>query len=219
MFIAFARCLPSSKIIWFTSRMPRVLIVTAHPDPHSFTLALAQRMEAAAQAGGADVYLRDLYWEDFDPRLTAAEARGLPTDDPRVRDHIKALLAADALIIVHPNWWGAPPAMMKGWMDRVFALGSAYEFEKNFDEGGPPVPLLRTRAALIVNTSNTAEDREQRFFGDPLERIWRDCLLSYCGVQQVQRWVLRIIANSTPEQRALWLTEAEIRVRELVRRL
>ncbi len=199
--------------------MPRVLIVTAHPDPQSFTLALAQRMAAGARAAGANVELCDLYREDFDPRLTLSEAKGLPTDDPAVQAHIALLVAADALVVVHPNWWGGPPALLKGWIDRVFAPGAAYDFEKKIDEGGLPIPLLRTRAALIVNTSNTAADREQDVFGDPLERMWRDCLLSYCGVRRTDRWVLRIIANSTPEQRALWLEEAENRAGRLIETL
>jgi len=199
--------------------MPRVLIVTAHPDPQSFTLALAQRMAAGARVAGAEVELCDLYREDFDPRLTLSEAKGLPTDDPAVQAHIARLVAADALIIVHPNWWGGPPALLKGWIDRVFAPGAAYDFEKKIDDGGVQIPLLRTRAALIVNTSNTAADREQDVFGDPLERMWCDCLLSYCGVRRTDRWVLRIIATSTPEQRALWLEEAENRAGRLIETL
>jgi putative NADPH-quinone reductase len=151
--------------------------------------------------------------------LTLSEAKGLPTDDPAVQAHIARLVAADALVVVHPNWWGGPPALLKGWIDRVFAPGAAYDFEKKIDEGGLPIPLLRTRAALIVNTSNTAADREQDVFGDPLERMWRDCLLSYCGVRRTDRWVLRIIANSTPEQRALWLEEAENRAGRLIETL
>ncbi|MFY8106074.1 MAG: NAD(P)H-dependent oxidoreductase [Elstera sp.] len=199
--------------------MPRLLIVTAHPDPHSFTRALTERMAVAGRSAGAEVDLCDLYREDFDPRLTISEAKGLPTDDPAVQAHIARLVAADGLIIVHPNWWGGPPALMKGWIDRVFAPGAAYDFEKKIDEGGTPIPLLKTRAALVVNTSNTAADREQAVFGDPLERMWRDCLLSYCGVRQIDRWVLRIIATSTPGQRALWLDEAETRVRGLIQSL
>ncbi len=192
--------------------MPRVLIVAAHPDPDSFTLALAQRMAAAATETGAAVVFHDLYRTDFDPRLTMAEAHGQPSRDPLVMAHIQDLLWADVFVAVHPNWWGGPPALLKGWIDRVFAPGAAYDFEKKIDEGGLPIPLLRTRAALIVNTSNTAEAREVAVFGDPLERMWRDCLLGFCGVQVIDRWVLRIIATSTPEQRAAWLAEAAERL-------
>lgn len=199
--------------------MPHLLLVAAHPDPDSFTLALARRMAAAATAAGATVTFHDLYRTAFDPRLTVAEARGQPSDDPLVKAHIHDLVTADALIVLHPNWWGGPPALLKGWIDRVFAPGAAYDFEKKIDEGGLPIPLLRTRAALIVNTSNTAEAREATVFGDPLERMWRDCLLGFCGVQIIDRWVLRIIATSTPEQRAAWLSDAECRVMALLQAL
>lgn len=196
--------------------MQRLLIIAAHPDPDSFTLALARRMADAATVAGASVTFHDLYRTAFDPRLTLAEARGQPSDDPLVQAHIRDLVAADVFIAVHPNWWGGPPALLKGWIDRVFAPGAAYDFEKKIDEGGLPIPLLHTRAALIVNTSNTAAEREATAFGDPLERMWRDCLLGFCGVQVVDRWVLRIIATSTPEQRAQWLSDAECRVSALM---
>lgn len=199
--------------------MPRLLIVAAHPDPDSFTLAVARRMADTATAAGAPVTFHDLYRTAFDPRLTIAEARGRSSDDPLVQAHIRDLVDADVFIAVHPNWWGGPPALLKGWIDRVFAPGAAYDFEKKIDEGGLPIPLLRTRAALIVNTSNTPEEREATAFGDPLERMWRDCLLGFCGVQVIDRWVLRIIATSTPEQRAQWLSDAECRVSALMQPL
>jgi NAD(P)H dehydrogenase (quinone) len=97
--------------------------------------------------------------------------------------------------------------MMKGWMDRVFAEGSAYAFAKPTDHGDVPKGLLRTKAAIVFNTSNTDENRERVDFGDPLDRIWRDCLLRYCGVQRTIRRVFRIIATSSAGQREAWLRE------------
>jgi putative NADPH-quinone reductase len=97
--------------------------------------------------------------------------------------------------------------MMKGWMDRVFAEGSTYAFEKSGDQGDIPKGLLQTKVALVFNTSNTDEERERVVFGDPLERIWKDCLLRYCGVQNVIRRVFRIIATSSDAVRQGWLDE------------
>jgi NAD(P)H dehydrogenase (quinone) len=97
--------------------------------------------------------------------------------------------------------------MMKGWMDRVFAEGSAYAFERSIDHGDSPKGLLHTKTAIVFNTSNTDEDRERIEFGDPLERIWKDCLLGYCGVQRTLRRVFRIIATSSTGHREAWLRE------------
>jgi putative NADPH-quinone reductase len=108
--------------------------------------------------------------------------------------------------------------MMKGWMDRVFAEGSAYAFEKSSDQGDAPRGLLRTKIAIVFNTSNTDEDRERAEFGDPLERIWRDCLLRYCGVQRTIRRVFRIIAASSVRQREEWLHEVRQIIEDAVQK-
>lgn len=186
----------------------KAVVVLGHPAPGSFNHALAQRVADTWRATGHDVTLHDLYAEGFDPVLTAAEARGIPTTDPAIQSHITALCAADLLCVVHPNHWGAPPAMVKGWIDRVFALHAAYTFPKGAGEGPVPVGLLRLRAALILNTGNTEAGREHATFGDPLDRIWRDCILGYCGVPRVERRLFGVVATSTPDQRAAWLDAA-----------
>jgi NAD(P)H dehydrogenase (quinone) len=193
----------------------KALIVVAHPDPTSFNHAIGKAMQAGFLAEGLDTSLRDLHAEGFDPVLTADEARGAPSRVPLVTDHVEALLEARILGIVHPNCWGAPPAIMKGWMDRVFAPGAAYAFEKESDQGEAPVGLLKARHSLVINTSNTTLQREAETFGDPLQRIWADCLLKYCGVLHVDRRVFRVIASSTKADRELWLEETETAARSI----
>jgi NAD(P)H dehydrogenase (quinone) len=158
---------------------------------------------------GADAELVDLHADGFDPRLTTDEARGHPTRDPLVARYIAALREADLLAVVHPNCWGSPPALMKGWMDRTFAPGAAHAFAKGVDAGDAPAGLLRARAALVRNTSNTTAEREASHFDDPLERIWSDCLLGYCGVPRIERRVFRVVATSTAHERADWLAVVE----------
>jgi putative NADPH-quinone reductase len=155
-----------------------------------------------------DPTLFDLYSDRFDPVLTRAEARGAASDDWHVQYHIDALRRASFLAVVHPICWGAPPAMMKGWMDRVFAPGSAYAFSKGVDAGDTPLGLLSLKSALVINTSKTVGQREVKLFGDPLARIWRDCLLGYCGVARTDRRVFRVVASSTADERAAWIAEA-----------
>ena len=91
---------------------------------------------------------------------------------------------ADGLVIVHPNWWGQPPAMMKGWIDRVIRPGVAYKFEEGDGGEGVPVGLLRAQTAIIFNTSNTPPARELEVFGDPLDNLWKRCILDFCGVKE-----------------------------------
>jgi putative NADPH-quinone reductase len=81
-----------------------------------------------------------------------------------VTEHIQELLTSGLLAVVHPNCWGAPPAMMKEWIDRVFASQVAYTFPKGEDTGDEPIGLLATRAALVLNTGTTLPDRGTRAF-------------------------------------------------------
>lgn len=183
----------------------RALIVVAHPDPASLNHALAQQIERSWSAAGIEVKVRDLHAERFDPVLTIEEHRGRPSPDQTVREHIADLRASDLLAVVHPNCWGAPPAIMKGWVDRVFALHSAYAFEKGEDGGEAPVGLLAIRAAIVINTGNTPADRERDVFGDPLDAIWRRCVLEYCGVATVERELFGVAATSSEHERRCWL--------------
>lgn len=190
------------------STVRRAMVVIAHPDPMSLNHALARAVAQAWGDLGHSTDFIDLHAIEFDPILSAEEARGRVSTDAMVRGQIDMLLAADLLCVVHPNCWGAPPAMMKGWMDRVFAPNAAYSFAKRSDDGDPPIGLLKGKRALVLNTSNTTAARERACFGDPLERIWRDCLLSYCGFDVVDRRVFRVIATSRAEERASWIRDA-----------
>jgi NAD(P)H dehydrogenase (quinone) len=110
-------------------------------------------------------------------------------------------------VVVHPNWWGQPPAILKGWIDRVFRPGVAYEFQEGDSGEGIPVGLLKAKAAVVLNTSNTPTKRELEVFGDPLERLWKDCIFDFCGVKNFYRRMFAMVVVSTSEQRKEWLQE------------
>lgn len=196
----------------------KALVVVGHPAPGSFNRSIAEAIRETWSVAGCDVRFHDLVEEAFDPRLTAGEARGEASADPLVRTHISELKSSDLLAIVHPNCWGAPPALMKGWIDRVFAPDAAYGFAKGVDQGDAPVGLLTTKVALVINTGNTPVQRERDVFGDPLERMWRDCILSYCGVRHVTRSLFGVIATSSDDERRRWLAEAASLANEAVER-
>jgi len=189
-------------------------IILAHPNPASFNHALAHAAAEALAAAGHVARLHDLYAEGFDPLLPAAEiasAAALPAD---LAAWCREVAAADGLVIVHPNWWGGPPAILKGWIDRVLRPGVAYRFLAGDGGEGVPVGLLRARAAVVLNTANTPAEREQAVFGDPLQRTWTDCVFGLCGVREVRRRVFGVVVSSSSEQRAAWLAEARALVTE-----
>jgi putative NADPH-quinone reductase len=192
-----------------------VLVVLGHPKPGSFNHALAEVAAATLRAGGHEVVFHDLYRERFDPVLPPGEIRAGAELDPLVAEHCRALAGCDGLVVVHPNWWGQPPAILKGWVDRVFRAGVAYRFAEGDSGEGVPIPLLRARAALVLNTTDTPLERERAEFGDPLEAIWRSCILRYCGVRTVVRRTYGVVVTSSPEARRRWLDDAAAQVRAL----
>ncbi len=192
-----------------------VSIILGHPRPDSLNHALAAAAAEAAGAAGHRVRLHDLQAEGFDPVLPPGEEpEGAPLPSG-VALHCREIAEADGIVIVHPNWWGMPPAILAGWVDRVLRPGVAYRFLEGDAGEGTPVGLLRARAALVLNTSNTLAGREASVFGDPLERIWRDCVFGLCGVERVERRTFGVVVTSGPELRRAWLDE----VRSLVTRL
>jgi putative NADPH-quinone reductase len=130
-----------------------VLVVYCHPVPDSFCAALRDTALATLAAAGHETRLVDLYAENFDPVMRCEERRvyndGAPAD-PALKPHIDNLRWAEAILFVYPTWWYGLPAMLKGWLDRVWALDVAFAIPKG---GGPVKPLLtHVRKIGVVTT-------------------------------------------------------------------
>jgi putative NADPH-quinone reductase len=184
-----------------------ISIILAHPNPGSFNHAIANAAAEALRQNGHIVALHDLCQEQFPPLLSAAELQADAKLEPVIAAHCTEIVAADGIIIVHPNWWGMPPAILKGWIDRVLRMEIAYRFVPNDKGEGVPVGLLKARSAIVFNTANTPENREREIFGDPLESLWKKCVFDLCGVRNVHRRTFSVVITSTPAQRADWLLE------------
>jgi len=180
----------------------RVLVILGHQRPGSFCHAIAAAAVAQLRAGGHQVVFRDLYEERFDPILPEAEIpKGAPLG-PDLQRQCREVSEADGYVVVHPNWWGQPPAVLKGWIDRVFRQGVVYEF-------GPAgvIGKLAGRRAVVFTTSNTPREEELQRFGDPLENLWKTCIFGFCGVEEFVRRNFEPVILSTPEERARWLDD------------
>lgn len=189
-----------------------VLVILGHQNPerNSFCHAIARTAVEQLEAAGHGVVYHDLYAEAFDPILPHDEIPKGSTRHPVVRQHCDEVTAADGFVVVHPNWWGQAPAILKGWVDRVFCQGVAYEF----GPGGAIVSHLEGKRAVVFTTSNTPRDAELELFGDPLENLWKTCTFGFCGVTDFHRRNFESIVMSTPDQRADWLEVVRRIVRE-----
>ena len=187
----------------------QISVILAHPDPLSFNHAIAYKAYEVLKLNDYDVFFHDLYKEKFDPLLGQEEIAKDAALPAVIQKHCEEIAVADGIVIVHPNWWGQPPAILKGWVDRVIRPGVAYEFLEDDAGEGVPRGLLKARVVLVFNTSNTEARREKNVFGDPLETIWKNCIFDLCGVPKFHRRMFNILVTSSVAQRRRWLNEVK----------
>lgn len=185
----------------------QVLVILAHPNKTSFNHAIAATVIHTLVKSGHDAVFHDLYAEGFDPLLPGGEIPDAGPVTALIEHHCREVRSAGGLVFVHPNWWGQPPAVLTGWIDRVLRPGVAYKFDENDNGEGVPLGLLRGKTGIVFNTSNTPAEREHDFFGDPLDLIWKKCIFEFCGIERYSRKTFSVVVTSTERQRQQWLDE------------
>ena len=130
-----------------------ISVILAHPDQGSFNHAIADTCFQTLLETEHHVCFHDLYKEQFDPLLPRGEIKKDAAIPTGIKQHCEEIVNTDGIIIVHPNWWGMPPAILKGWIDRVIRPGVAYEFlEGDSGEGVPRgLPVSYTHLTLPTN--------------------------------------------------------------------
>jgi len=195
----------------------RVLLVLAHPLPESFAASVAKTVRETLEADGHSVDLLDLYAENFDPRLTEKERRGYfdtPYDTSDVAGLVARLQAAEALILVFPQWWFNLPAVLKGFFDRVFAPGIAFRHDK---AGGRIIPLLTNIRHFWAFTTTGSPWWVVKFYmGDPVRRQLKRGIAIFCSKRvDFQMLALHDMDRATDDKRKTHLE----RVRAALQRL
>jgi NAD(P)H dehydrogenase (quinone) len=178
----------------------KIVEILCNPRPGSFNLALAASAREKLAALGHDVILHDLYREGFDPVLESAELARNYSLDGLVQVHCRELSAADGLLIFHPEWWGQPPAVLKGWVDRVFRQGIAYDLEGDDFSEKSWKPLLEGKKGLVFCTSDAVAKGASR----TLEQLWTEAVLGRCGMKAACH-VLRDLRRTDARSRREWL--------------
>ncbi len=155
-----------------------VLIIYAHPNPNSFNAALRDLAVRALSQAGHSILLSDLYAMRFNPVLTTKELLGDLSDIQAEMDKVRR---ADLLLFQFPDWWYGMPAIMKGWIERVFAYGFAYDDEHSFESG-----LLRGKKAMLSLTVGAREEYFQQAPQRDLMRVLEPIhygVFAYCGME------------------------------------
>ncbi|MEO0379896.1 MAG: NAD(P)H-dependent oxidoreductase [Pseudomonadota bacterium] len=156
-----------------------VLALLDHPDPNSFSAAIAHAFCAGAQDAGHTTELADLHAEQFDPRWSMADIKGdisgrAPKD---IRAEQERISRADAIGFVFPLFWWGMPAMTKGWIDRVWSWGWAYD---QLDD--PDKSLQRPRTGvLLVPAGARSDEMDALGYTRSIETAWIDGTFGYFG--------------------------------------
>ena len=168
----------------------KVLVVHAHPSTTSFSRAIADTAESALRAGGHDVTVLHLDEERFVPAMSAEERIAYETDTPildaEVAVHADLVAATEALVFIYPTWWAAPPAIMKGWLERVLVPGVAFTLDPVTREVRPGLRHVRR---LVGITTYGSSRLYVRILGDPGRRMLMRALRLLCARRCRRTWL------------------------------
>lgn len=182
----------------------RILVVHAHPVETSFNRVLFQLTVERLAAQGHDVDTLDLYAEDFDPRLTAAEREAyhdLETNRASVSTYADRLLSAEAMVLVHPVWNFGYPAILKGWFDRVFLPGVSFGLVN-----GKVRPTLHNIGKLVIVTTYGGSRLRALLVGDPPRKLAKRVLRATIKPGAPVRYLAHYDMNrSTDQSRAAFM--------------
>ena len=187
----------------------KVLVVYCHPNPESLVAAAKERVLAGLAQRDHEVRVTDLYAEGFEPAMTAHERRTHrePGVEPELQRHADDLAWAVALVRVYPTWWSGQPAMWKGWIDRVWVSGVAWELP----EGATVLrPLLRNIRRIVVVTTHGSPKRMNALEGETGKRVAFRSIRVLCSRRTRTTWCAIYGLDTADEtKRVAWLDRVE----------
>ena len=191
----------------------RTLVVYCHPVPESFCAALRDAAVARSQRRGDEVRLVDLYAEGFDPVMTADERRIYndgPPADPALQPYVENLKWARAVLFVYPTWWYGLPAMLKGWFDRVWATGVAFDLPP---DGGRIVSRISHIRRIGIVTTCGATMLVSFLMGQPGRKTIMRGMRALCAPRSRSMFLAHYdMDRSTPESRKAFLEKIRTRL-------
>lgn len=189
------------------------LVVYAHPNPKSFNYAIKERVVQVLQRKGP-VEVRDLYELSFNPVLSGKDfetflSGGVPSDIALEQDYIKK---SELLVFVYPVWWTGMPAILKGYIDRVFSYGFAYA-----ERDGELVGLLTDKKVVIINTLGASElDYVPSGMEECLKKTTDLGIFHFCGMQVLKHIFLYSVPTVSHEERVVMLERVQKELEEVL---
>lgn len=185
----------------------KALIVFAHPNPKSFNRAVLDTVTGELNKKGAEVRVKDLYAMNWNPVLSASDFEQMfsgKTPDDMAREQ-SDVTWANTLLFIYPIWWFSHPAMLKGWIDRVFSFGFAYHLTDQGPEG-----LLKNKKAVVITTSGSDKNTaEQSGLLSTIKTSTVDGILGFTGITDVKHKNLFAVPYVDDDARKKMLEEVK----------
>ncbi|SMO53107.1 NAD(P)H-dependent oxidoreductase [Gracilimonas mengyeensis] len=183
--------------------MKNILIINGHPSPDSYNHALAEAYKTGALEAGAGIQQIEVGKLDFDPNLKFGYKKRMELE-PDLQEAREKIKQADHLVWVHPVWWGGLPALLKGFIDRIFLPGFAFKYREDspwWDK------YLKGKTARIITTMDQPGWFYRLFFGSPSIKALKKSTLQFCGIKPVRVSYVGSIKASDEKQREKWLSK------------
>lgn len=181
--------------------MKNILIINGHPNKESLVFALTEAYQKGAIESGAAISVIHISDLNFNPNLQYGYRKRMELE-PDLLESLEKIKAADHLVWLHPVWWGGMPAMMKGFIDRLFLPGITFKYKENsvwWDK------LLKGKTARIITTLDQPSWYYWLMFGRPSVNQLKKSVLEFCGVKPVKVTYVAIVKTSTAQLRAKWI--------------
>ncbi|MBZ4033686.1 NAD(P)H-dependent oxidoreductase [Flavobacterium sp. 17A] len=181
--------------------MKKILIINGHPNGKSFNFGIAESYKNGAISSGAQVETITIADLKFNPNLQYGYQKRTELEADLLEAWRK-IQNAEHLVWIHPVWWGGLPAITKGFIDRLFLPGMAFQYRENsvwWDK------LLKGKTAHIITTLDQPSWYYRFVYGRPSVNQLKKSTLEFCGIKPVKVSYIGIVKGSTEEQRKKWL--------------
>jgi len=185
--------------------MKKILIINGHPNKNSFCFGIAEAYKKGALISGADVQEIIVSELNFNPNLQFGYQKRTELE-PDLLNAWEKIKWADHLVWVHPVWWGGLPAITKGFIDRLFLPGFAFQYRENsvwWDK------LLKGKTAHIITTLDQPSWYYKFAFGNPSVNQLKKSVLEFCGIKPVKVTYVGPIKESSNDFRKKWFSKIE----------
>jgi NAD(P)H dehydrogenase (quinone) len=180
------------------------LIIYANYKEHSFSALTRDTLAKIFHENNHQVVVRDLYEIKFNPVLSKSDLESIDKDiyPVDIMREQKFITWADLICFVYPIWWSGMPAILKGYIERVFGEKFAFEYVD-----GKPKPLLEGKNIMLFNTTGSKRVFENQIFKNALNIITEDCIFKFCGMNIIEHKYFEAVSKVSEEKRKEYLNQ------------